>query len=421
MKKRIGGWSNWSGSVHAAGPVYRPRDTSELAANLRDHDRVRSVGAGHSFMPLCETGGALIQLSEMAGDIRIAADQKSATIPAGWSIARLTKALWQHGLSLANQGDVNPQALAGAMATGTHGTGNFGSLSTMAQGFRLLDAAGTSHLCSRTENPDLFEAQRLSLGLLGVVTEIDAALVPAFHLSERIEKQPFALVREAFDQWTRDHRHAEFWIFPHAETAIVKKLSLCDPCEAPHSTQDISEGLFRFLLNIGAVLPRLTPMLQRLMMASDMSGARQGPAYRIFPSDRNVRFEEMEYELPLENGMAALEAVLKWIRAKSLPVAFPFEYRTVAADDIWLSPMNKGPVAAISMHQYAKMEWRALFREAEAIFRDHGGRPHWAKRHRLTRADVDIFYPKAEAFRTVRRHMDPQGKFLNHHLEALFS
>src|SRR3546814_4249494 len=107
-------------------------------------------------------------------------------------------------------------------------------------------------------------------------------------------------------------------------------------------------------------------------------GLRRGRAPAIFPSDRTIRFEEMEYELPRAAGLAALDEAIGWIRKKRLPVAFPFEYRTVAADDIWMSPMNAGPVAAISMHQYARMPWAESFAGAEAIFRAHGGRPHWA-------------------------------------------
>lgn len=417
-----GEWSNWSGSVRAAVPLLQPHNEAELADIILRHAAIRAVGAGHSFMPLCETKGALVNLAAMDGGIQLAPNRQSAMIPAGWSIARLTQALWDDGLALANQGDVNPQALAGALATGTHGTGlAFGSLSTMAQGFRLMAADGQVHSCSATENPSLFEAQRLSLGLLGIATHIEMAVVPAFHLAEMIETRPFAEVVKAYAGWSAAHRHAEFWIFPYSDRAIVKRLSLCDPCEAPASSQDIGEGLFRFILNLCAAAPMMTPWLQRLMMASGISGARRGPAWRVFPSDRTVHFEEMEYEVPLENGMAALSALISWIRKHRLPVSFPFEYRTVAADDIWLSPMNRGPVAAISMHQYAKMQWRPLFREAEAILRDHGGRPHWAKRHNLSRADVDIYYPRAEDFRCVRRQMDPDGKFLNSHLQEIFA
>jgi len=416
------GWSNWSGSVTAAAGVARPQSVDELAALVRSANRLRVTGAGHSFMPLCESGELIVSLDDMAGTIHIAADRRTARIPAGWSIRRLTAALWEEGLALANQGDVNPQSLAGAMATGTHGTGvDLGSLATFARGFALVGADGETRWCDATTNPDLYQAQRLSLGLFGVATEIEVAVVPAFHLAERIEKRRWAEIRESYDELAQQHRHIEFWFFPHSDHVILKTLDLCDPCDPPPTTTDMEEATFRRILDISARLPFLTPFLQRLMMKSGISGRRRGPAHRIFPSDRTLRFEEMEYEMPRSVGLQALEEVVGWIRRKRLPVTFPFEYRTVAADDIWMSPMNAGPVAAISMHQYAKMPWAALFADAEAIFRGAGGRPHWAKRHTLSRADVAALYPMAGRYIAVRRAADPHGKFLNAHMESLFA
>ena len=415
-------WNNWSGSVTAAAPVARPQSEDELAMLVRSAHKLRATGAGHSFMPLCESDELIVSLDAMAGDLRIAADRQTARIPAGWSIRRLTAMLWDEGLALANQGDVNPQSLAGAMATGTHGTGtDLGSLATFARGFRLVGADGEAHWCDADTNGDLYQAQRLSLGLFGIATEIEVEVVPAFHLAERIEKRRWAEVRESYDELTQQHRHIEFWFFPHSDQVILKTLDPCDPCDPPPTTTDMEEATFRRILDISARLPFLTPMLQRLMMKSGISGRRRGPAHSIFPSDRSLRFEEMEYEMPRAAGLDTLEEVVGWIRRNRLPVTFPFEYRVVAADDIWMSPMNAGPVAAISMHQYAKMPWRSLFAEAEAIFRGAGGRPHWAKRHTLTHADVAALYPMAGRYTAVRRAADPNGKFLNPHLEALFA
>ncbi|WP_247594750.1 D-arabinono-1,4-lactone oxidase [Sphingopyxis sp. PAMC25046] len=257
--------------------------------------------------------------------------------------------------------------------------------------------------------------------MFGVATEIEAAVVPAFHLAERIEKRRWEEIRESYDELAQQHRHIEFWFFPHSDYVILKTLDPCDPCDPPPSTTDMEEATFRLILDISARLPFLTPVLQRLMMKSGISGSRRGPAHSIFPSDRTIRFEEMEYEMPRAVGLEALAEVVGWIRKKRLPVTFPFEYRTVAADDIWMSPMNAGPVAAISMHQYAKMPWQQLFAAAEATFRGAGGRPHWAKRHRLNRADVTALYPMAGRYTAVRRAADPHGKFLNPHLETLFA
>ncbi len=415
-------WSNWSGSVVTTARVARPQSEGELAAIIRGAQRVRAMGAGHSFMPLCETDHVVVSLDDLAGELTISADRRTARIPAGWSIKRLTAQLWREGLALANQGDVNPQSLAGAMATGTHGTGvGLGSLSTFATGFRLIGADGEARWCDARTNPDLFEAQRLSLGLFGIATEIETAVVPAYYLAERLEKRPWAEIRESYDELADQHRHIEFWLFPHSDQVILKTLEPVDPCDPPPTTTDIEETAFRRVLDIAAKAPALTPWLQRAMMRTRIEGERRGPAHNVFPSERTARFEEMEYEVPRAAGLAALDEVIGWIRRGRLPVAFPFEYRTVAADDIWMSPMNAGPVAAISMHQYCKMPWQQLFADAEAIFRSHGGRPHWAKRHTLDRADVDMLYPMAERYRTVRRAADPAGKFLNPHLEALFS
>lgn len=415
-------WSNWSGSVTAEANVVRPRSVDELSAAIRGAGSVRATGAGHSFMPLCESDGIILNLENMAGAITIADDRKTARIPAGWSIKRLTAALFDEGLALANQGDVNPQSLAGAMATGTHGTGrDLGNLSTFARGFSLIGADGEATWCDSATNADLFQAQRISLGLFGIATEIEADVVPAFHLAERIEKKSWAEVREQYDDLVDQHRHVEFWFFPHADHVILKTLSLTDPCDPPPSTTDMEETAFRRVLGVGAAMPFLVPMLQRLMMKTGFNGHRRGPAHAIFPSDRTLRFEEMEYEMPRAAGLDTLDALVGWIRTRRLPVSFPFEFRVVAEDDIWMSPMNRGPVAAISMHQYARMPWRGLFADAEAIFRDHGGRPHWAKRHTLSRDDVDALYPMAERYRGVRRMADPSGKFLNPHLAELFS
>lgn len=416
-------WSNWSGSVTASpAGIERPTTLAALQALVREASAVRVVGAGHSFMPLCATDGLLLNLADLEGVINVAPDRATVSAPAGWSLKKLTAALWGQGLSLPNQGDVNPQALAGALATGTHGTGrDLGSLATLAQGFTLVMADGSVRRCSRTDNPDLFEAQRLSLGMLGVATEITFTVMPAYRLEERIEKVALADVLERFEDVAAAHRHAEFFVFPYSDKVILKTLQPTAAADTKDRTTDVDETPFRIANEIARRAPFLIPTLQRGMMLALGPSRRVGPAYQIFPSERTVPFEEMEYELPRANGLRALQDVIRWIRRGGKPVAFPFEFRWTAGDDIWLSPFNKGPGASISMHQYAKMPWQALFKEAEAIFRAHGGRPHWAKRHTLSRADVDVLYPMAERFRQVRRQADPEGKFLNSHLADLFA
>ncbi len=415
-------WQNWSGSVTAQpARIEQPRTETELSSLIRAADKVRVVGAGHSFMPLCETDGLLLSLSELEGAIEISADRSRVWAPAGWSLAKLTAALWEEGLSLINQGDVNPQALAGAIGTGTHGTGaQLGSLSTAARGFRLIQADGSAITCSADENSDLFQAARLSLGLVGVATRIEIDVLPAYHLEERIESHPLDYIAERWDELVANNRHVEFFVFPYGDQAILKTLNPA-PGEGPlKQLNDMDDRAFRMVCDLCAALPFLTRRLQPLIVKPGIRQRRVGPAYQIFPSERSVRFEEMEYEVPAAHGWQALREAIVYIRARKLPITFPFEFRAIAADDIWLSPFHAGPCVSISAHQYAKMPWRGFFDGIEPIFRAHGGRPHWAKRHTLTKADVDALYPAASRFRTVRAAHDPTAKFANAHLAALF-
>ena len=413
-------WRNWSGSVVAhPAAIARPRDEEELAAIVRTARQVRVTGAGHSFMPLCETTGTLVSLDDMAGELIVAADRQSVDAPAGWSLKRLTAALWEQGLSLSNHGDVNPQSLGGALATGTHGTGqDLGSLAALARSFRLVLADGSMVDCDETTEPELFEAQRLSLGLLGIATRARVAVVPALHLEERIEQRPLAEVLERLPELAAATRHMEFFLFPYAASATLKTLHPTAAVELPEEASD--DRVFQACCDLAAAAPRSVPLIQRTLARLTRSSRRAGPAWQIFPSERTVRFEEMEYELPVANAVAALRAALELVKTRRLPLIFPFEFRLVAADDIWLSPFHAGPCASISVHQYAPMPWAEHFAELEAVFRAHGGRPHWAKRHSLTSADVRALYPQAEAFGRVRKRIDPEGKFMNDHLRQLF-
>ena len=415
-------WHNWSGSVTARpARIAAPRSEDELATLVQGAGRVRVVGAGHSFMPLCATEGTLVRLAELDSPVELAPDGRSAWAPGGWSLKRVAEALWALGRSLPNQGDVDPQSLAGAIATGTHGTGaQLGSLSSFARAFRLMLADGSIVECSRELRPELFEAQRLSLGLVGIATAVRIDVVPAYRLEQRIERVRLDEIASRFADIAGRHRHAEFFAFPYSDHVILKTLHPTDDDSPFRPPRGDGEAEFQRLCDLCNAVPFATGMLQRRLMAGIRSSRRVGPAHQIFPSERRVRFEEMEYELPRDAGLAALREAIRWIRRRKVAVLFPFEFRWTAGDDIWLSPFNRGPCASISIHQYARRRWQRLFRKVEPIFRAHGGRPHWAKRHTLGPREVFALYPRAHEFCAVRRTVDPQGKFANDHLTWLF-
>lgn len=415
-------WRNWSGSVTAQpAAVERPRTLAELQSLVAAADRVRVTGAGHSFMPLCETDGLLLHLVDMKGGIAVCGDRVSAWVPAGWPIHRLTRALWERGLSLANQGDIDRQSIAGALSTGTHGTGvTLGSISTQALAFRLVMPDGSVAECDANHDPDLFQAARLGLGMLGVMAEVKLALKPAYRLRETLRTARLDEILADWDTLTATHRHVEFFVFPYADKALLKIL---DPARTgdDQPAADLGNAALQFISDIAAAAPFLAPTLQRLITALTSPSTRAAPAYRIFPSERTTLFEEMEYEIPAAAGPDALRAAIAEVRRRRSPIIFPLEFRTVAADDIWLSPMHAGPCVSISFHQYAKMDWKTPFAAVEPVFAAAGGRPHWAKRHSLTSADVLRLYPMAQRWGEVRKRIDPATKFMNASLRDLFA
>ncbi|MCR6646278.1 MAG: FAD-binding protein [Terricaulis sp.] len=281
----MSGWSNWSGSVRAApSAIARPKTEAELAGLVAGANKMRVAGAGHSFTPLCATDGLLLSLSEMEGALELSADHTRATAPAGWSLAKLTAALWEMGVSLINQGDVNPQALAGAIGTGTHGTGAaLGSLSTTARSFRLMGPDGEITTCNARENSELFEAQRIGLGLLGVVTRIEIEVIPAYHLVETLTAMPLSEIEARWDELTAQNRHVEFWNFPHGGQALLKRLNPAAPEGELTQTTDVDESDFRLFCDLSAAMPWLTRHIQPRLVSKRLNNRRVGPAYKIFP------------------------------------------------------------------------------------------------------------------------------------------
>ena len=415
-------WRNWSGSVVASPSNFeRPRTTAQLSRLVAEARRVRVVGAGHSFMPLCETDGLLLNLEDMAGDLEVSADRRSVWTPAGWPIWKLTRELWKHGLSLSNQGDIDKQAIAGAIGTGTHGTGRtLGSISSFAQAFRLVIADGSIVECDAEREPEVFQAARVGLGMLGVMERLKLAVVPGFRLRETLRRVRLAEVLEQWDELADAHRHVEFFVFPYADHALLKILDVVEDGDDPEPGPDPSRAVFQAACDMASLAPSWAPTLQRLLTRGMGSSTRAAPAWSIFPSERDIRFEEMEGEIPAAAGPVALREAIAEVRRRRLPIMFPFEFRAVAGDDIWLSPMNAGPCVSISFHQYAKMPWAEAFAAVEAVFNAHGSRPHWAKRHTLTSNDVVRLYPMAERWGAARRRVDPGGKFMNRHLREVF-
>jgi FAD/FMN-containing dehydrogenase len=386
------GWTNWAGNV-ACEPSLRVDAASEadVVAALRQADarslRVRVAGSGHSFSPLVATDGLLLSLDGLAGVVRHEPEQRRVWVRAGTKLSALGRALHALGLAQENLGDVDVQALGGALATGTHGTGRaLPNLSARVSGLRLLLADGSLRVLRAEKEPETLAAARVSLGALGVVTAARLDCVPAHRLHERVVRMPIDTCLATLDERCAAHRHYEFFWYPARDLGEAKSL---DPTE----------------LEPEAIAGR--------------KYERIGWSHEVLPSVRELRFLEMEYALPAEAGPAAFRAVRERMRSRHPDVAWPVEYRSVRADDAWLSPAHARETVALSVHQGAELPWEAFFADLEPVLREHGGRPHWGKRHGLRAAELAALYPRFGDFRRLRAELDPQGRFLNEHLRAL--
>jgi FAD-linked oxidoreductase len=433
--KIVGGkWSNWSGSVSfRPRAIAQPKDEVDLAAAVRKAEgRVRFPGSGHSFSPLNHTDGTLIDLSAFTGLKGFDPEREVATIAAAtplWGIGSLLHPL---GYALKNMPDVDRQTLGGAVATGTHGTGrSLGSLSAEVASFRLLLGTGEVIHCSPDENADIYHAGRVSMGLLGVMTEIDMKVRPVYKLQRKYFLHPVNELFRQLDGLTNANRHFEFFWFPHSDTAVCKSLNETE-AHAPtrHSARTLQlrgerrrprEYVFAGLNEALRYAPGMVMPAHMFFSVFMPRKQKVRWSHEVYPTPRTVRFNEMECTVPYEKGADVIQEIAEVIRKKKLATGFPIEFRTVAADDCWLSPFYGREGATIGVHQLAKMDAGPLFSACEAIFHDYGGRPHWGKMHTHSRDEIAALYPKFEDFCALRRRLDPKGKFLNAHLSALFA
>ena len=332
-------WQNWSGSQkHLVDAVEQPKNEGELEWLIKDAGNkqkiVRAIGSAHSFVPFW-TNDTLISLDEMKGLININHERQQATIWAGSKLHELGPVLWQNGLSLENMGDIDRQSLAGAISTGTHGTGKgLSNISSQVKAVRLVDANGNTHDIDESRD-DLLNAAQISLGTLGIITQATLQLLPAYYLHEKNWPLSVDACSEELQTLISENRHMEFFWDPGTDQCLMKTLNISEI----RKTQRISEH------------------------------EEIGKSYEIFPSDREFKFNELEFCLSSDMGWACFLEIRQLMKSQFPEVRWPLEYRTLQADNALLSPTAGEDCVTISVHQGYKQEYKTFFLEVENIFR----------------------------------------------------
>lgn len=429
-------WQNWARSVRAHPQrVLHPASTDDVVTAVRaaaaEGLPVKAYGAGHSFTPIAATDGVLLRLDRMDAVIHVgerAADGSALVrVQAGISLHDLNPRLLAAGLALPNLGDVDPQSVAGAISTGTHGTGGrLHGIAAAVAGVQLVTASG--EVVDVDEQHPWFGAARVSLGALGIITEVTLRCVPSFLLHAREEPMPLPAVLEALPDLVADNDHFEFYWFPHTEKALVKRNNRVsdDVARRPvgrvrHLVDDeiLSNGLFEAVNRVGARAPRLVPRINAVSGSALSAREYVDQSHEVFVSPRRVRFRESEFAMPRAALSDVIASLQRWFDAGHEHVSFPIEVRFTAPDDIWMSTGHERENCYVAVHQYHRLDPTTYFAAAQDVFVAHEGRPHWGKMHTLDAEHLRGLYPRFDDFVTVRDDADPDRLFSNAYLDRV--
>ena len=385
-------WTNWSSKLHAQpAAIHHVRsedDAVALAVAARDDgSSIRCVGTAHSHAPLVPTPDTIADVSALSGVISMDAETRRAWVRAGTPISALGRPLQDGGLALENQGDIDRRTLAGAVATGTHGTGvSLSNLSSAVVGARLAVSTGDLLTCSVDDQHELWQVTRQNLGAIGIVTAIEIQLRDAYRLRQQGWNEPLDDMLSRLDEIVHHHRHFEFFWFPTADMVVAK---------ATDETDDDPE------YPVGE------------------EGSRCAWNHEVLSNHRDWPHTEMEYSIPLEAGPPCLADLREMLRTDFPEMGWPVEYRTLAADDVWLSTAYRRRSATISIHADVETNEVLLFEACEKIFVQHDGRPHWGKVHYRRGDELATTHPRWDDWWRVRDATDPTGTFVNEHLDEL--
>lgn len=398
-------WTNWVGNQSfRPAEMFAAHNEGEVSAAVRraarDGLHLRVPGSGHSFTPVVETDGILLDASALSGVI--SADVEATTVTA-WSqtkVADFGPSLWDRGLALSNQGDIDAQAIAGAIATATHGSGvNMRNFSASLIGARLIDGTGETRDINAAEHADVLPALQTAIGTLGVLTQVTLKVSRAYKLHERIAVMHVDEVLERWNELIQTYRHFSFFWMTSAASAKLYNLD----APADHCYVKLYQEF-----PADAPAPTLG------------DHERYDRAYKIYTQVYDPNFHEMEYFLPLTESKEIFRAQRKLMLKHAEDAVFPMEVRFCAADDAWLSPNYQRANIVVSVSGMPGKDYWPYLRRCDGLFREHMGRPHWGKLHFMTPSRLAELFPRYNDFCRVRKAFDPRGTFLNPHLRDLF-
>lgn len=425
-------WLNWAGNQTCMpGEIVHPATEDEIVSMVErvraSGGRIKPVGTGHSFSDIACTDGVMVDLDRYSGVETHSSNPPQAVVRAGMTIESAGEALAALGLGFSSLGDIGKQSLAGAIATGTHGTSSrFGSLSAQARRIRMVDGSGKLRELSEDDEPALFRAAQVNLGALGIVTAIGFDLEKAFNLKTSEWPMDWEEALDRIDELRSENEHFEFFWFPHTDKVLAKSHNRtdrepkqADPRKVWFYTVFLGNYVFDGLCRFGRRFPAAIPAINQKIADLENPSSRVLPGHRAFINERRVRFYEMEYAVPVEETTGLLQRLRSAIDASGLKISFPVEVRFTPSERPFLSPAYGRDTAWIAVHTYQGVQPVQYFQMVESVMETVAGRPHWGKMHFRTAASLEKVYPEWKAFLEARRELDPEGLFRNPYLDRV--
>lgn len=422
---------NWGRSIDFnPGQVLYPSSEEQILTVLKNASynkkNVRIIGSGHSWTNLIVTEDILVSLDEWQGVTQIDDNGKWVEVKSGTKLLKLGNDLWNLGYSMENLGDIDVQSIAGALNTGTHGTGkNFGTLATQIYSITIALPTGELVEVSENEHHELFKAAQVSLGALGIITRYKLKVVKAFNLEYTSKLGKIKDAIDNFDKYNNEYRNYEFYWFPYTEEVQLKLVNeTTKPIQDGGIMRDFNdvviENLGYYLLSEWSRTHKnFYKPFSKFSARGVPKGTWRNHSNKIFATKRWVRFKEMEYNVPKHRFQECITEIMETIHKRQFRVHMPLEVRYVKADDIMISPTHGRDAVYMAVHQYNGMDYLEYFKTIEEIFWKYDGRPHYGKMNTMKKEQFENTYPSWGKFSSIQKKCDPEGIMLNDYLRGI--
>ncbi|MDB5281367.1 MAG: hypothetical protein JWO06_442, partial [Bacteroidota bacterium] len=385
-------FQNWANNESCvAKNFYQPENEEEIIEIVKNHPKIRVTGTGHSWNAICLSGEALLNLDHYNKVLQLDKEKRQLQVQPGIKLWQINEYLDNHGLALQNLGSISKQSLAGAISTGTHGTGiNYQILGSQIEEFSLIKADGEKLVIHKERDKVLFNKALVNLGCLGIISEITLNVVPAFNLRDQTTVENFDTVIDKLDELISGTDHFKLWWFPHIEEVVVYRYTRTEePVNDSRFRQwlmdeILSVNAYRLLLKIGSLNRDWRRNINRVLVQKFISPLdRIEKSYKVFNVPEPPLHRETEWAFDIKVAKDLLRQYKKMINASAHRINFLQEIRFSKGDDYVLSPAYGRDTLWLGAYNADNFGWEELLSDFEQLAKQYKGRPHWGKESRL--------------------------------------